>query len=124
MKPTTDPMKRPPEQVVREVEEGLLSVEDAREQYGIVLDGGEIRLSQERLADAKPDNGEVDFGIERLSVLHPIAVVRESRIRREIGTPQNVPAQHDPFTLVLDRDQDRPPAAARLRPPRGRSCGR
>lgn len=62
-----DPMQRPPEQVVREVEEGLLSVEDARDQYGVSLDGGEIRLSKDRLADTGPVDAEVDFGLERIT---------------------------------------------------------
>ncbi len=45
-----DPKKRPAEKVAEEVRDGIISVEQAREAYGVALDGKTLQLDEEETA--------------------------------------------------------------------------
>ena len=68
-----DPFSRDPDAVLWDVRRGLVSVEAAREGYGVVIDGGELDTERTRAArsarrkgsDRPVPSGEFTFGAER-----------------------------------------------------------
>jgi N-methylhydantoinase B len=62
-----DPLERIADEVAREVDEGLLSPEDARDHYGILIDNGEIRLTERRNVKSFLSGSEIDYGAERIN---------------------------------------------------------
>jgi N-methylhydantoinase B len=72
-----DPFEREPERVLRDVQRGMVSCEAAREDYGVVLQGGTIDLAatlalraelrQARPPVAKTDGLAFDFGTNRVA---------------------------------------------------------
>jgi len=56
-----DPLEREPQQVLRDVDDGIVSPEEAQEIYGVVIDGDEPRLNQ-----AKTDKLRADLFKRRL----------------------------------------------------------
>jgi N-methylhydantoinase B len=60
-----DPMERDPEAVARDVKNGKVSVKQAREQYGVVLDPTNLAVCETETADTRQRMAAHDAGRDR-----------------------------------------------------------